>query len=179
MPLNRGTIIVVGAGIFGVTAALELVRRGWRVTPVDPRNRSPAWRAQHYADGFYHARGGYAESGRVVEKLAEACRHQGVDWRLGVRFGGLLEEGSRVGGIRSTSGERLPADRVLVAAGAWTPNILPHLAGSFRITGHPIFHFRPPNTRLTESGPSRCSRRTSPAPGWTAFPLIRAGAGRS
>src|SRR2546428_6030061 len=36
MPLNRGTIIVVGAGIFGVTAALELVRRGWRVTLVDP-----------------------------------------------------------------------------------------------------------------------------------------------
>src|SRR2546426_12703137 len=177
MPLNRGTIIVVGAGIFGVTAALELVRRGWRVTPVDPRNRSPAWRAQHYADGFYHARGGYAESGRVVEKLAEACRHQGVDWRLGVRFGGLLEEGSRVGGIRSTSGERLPADRVLVAAGAWTPNILPHLAGSFRVTGTRSSISGRPTRVFTESGSSRCSRRTSSAPGGQAFPLIRTGSG--
>ena len=266
MPLNRGTIIVVGAGIFGVTAALELVRRGWRVTLVDPgpiphpraastdiskvirmayggdgtytelmeeaiaiwrewnsswadplyhetgvlmmtrtpmakggfesesfrvleerglepyrvsptdlRNRFPAWRAQHYADGFYHARGGYAESGRVVEKLAEACRHQGVDWRLGVRFGGLLEEGSRVGGIRSTSGERLPADRVLVAAGAWTPNILPHLAGSFRITGHPIFHFRPPNTRLYGERLFPVFTADISRTGWYGFPLNRDG----
>src|SRR5512145_3076738 len=36
MTAKDGTVIVVGAGIFGVTAALELRRRGWRVTLVDP-----------------------------------------------------------------------------------------------------------------------------------------------
>ena len=30
------SIVVVGAGIFGVTAALELRTRGWDVTVVDP-----------------------------------------------------------------------------------------------------------------------------------------------
>lgn len=34
-PVNR-SVIIIGAGIFGVTAALELRRRGWRVTLLDP-----------------------------------------------------------------------------------------------------------------------------------------------
>lgn len=30
------SIVIVGAGVFGLTAALELCRRGWRVTMIDP-----------------------------------------------------------------------------------------------------------------------------------------------
>jgi len=30
------SVIVVGAGVFGVTAAIELRRRGWRVSMIDP-----------------------------------------------------------------------------------------------------------------------------------------------
>ena len=29
-------IVIVGAGVFGLTAALELRTRGWRVSVVDP-----------------------------------------------------------------------------------------------------------------------------------------------
>ena len=35
MPVEP-SIVVVGAGVFGLTAALELRARGWRVTVIDP-----------------------------------------------------------------------------------------------------------------------------------------------
>lgn len=35
-PIDRGSAVVVGAGVFGLTAALELRRRGWEVAVVEP-----------------------------------------------------------------------------------------------------------------------------------------------
>ena len=168
--LSEHKILVVGAGIFGVTAALELRRRGYAVglfdpgpiphpwaestdiskvvrleygpdeeymalveqalqgwevwnaawpeplyhevglacfrsTPMEPggfeyesvrllrqrghhpvrldaetiRRRFPAWNADKYIDGFFHARAGYAESGKVVTRLLAAAQAQGVE----------------------------------------------------------------------------------------------------
>ena len=39
---NTKDIIVVGAGIIGITAALELRRRGHLVTLLDPKQPAPA-----------------------------------------------------------------------------------------------------------------------------------------
>jgi glycine/D-amino acid oxidase-like deaminating enzyme len=41
------------------------------------------------------------------------------------------------------SGETLAADNVVVATGAWTPALLPDLAGVMRPTGQPVFHVQP------------------------------------
>lgn len=49
-----------------------LVKRGHRPERLRPDQvgaRFPAWRTAQYADAFYHAKGGYAESGRVVARL--------------------------------------------------------------------------------------------------------------
>jgi len=266
MKAMAGKIIVVGAGIFGVTAARELRRRRWEVSLVDPgpiphpraassdiskvvrlaygtdevytalmeeavelwrewnsrwpdplyhetgvlmmtrsrmapgdfeyesfrvlekrgrgpqrmsqadlRRRFPGWRAQSYVDGFYHPEGGYAESGRVVGRIAEAARAEGVTVRPETLLARLEEEGGRVTGIVTRSGERLTADRVLVAAGAWTPALLPHLAGHLRPTAHPVFHFRPPNTRLYESRLLPVFTADISRTGWYGFPLNRDG----
>jgi glycine/D-amino acid oxidase-like deaminating enzyme len=56
---------------------------------------------------------------------------------------GLLERGSRVAGVRLAGGGEVEADRVVVAAGAWTPVLLPWLADRLRPVGQPVLHFRP------------------------------------
>ncbi len=266
MSSTAGRIIVVGAGIFGVTAARELRRRRWDVTLVDPgpvphplaastdiskvvrlaygtdegattlmeealeawrewnrrwpeplfhetgvlmmtrgpmapggfeyesfrvlerrgrspqrltqadlRRRFPGWRGRFYSDGFYHPEGGYAESGRIVARLSEAARVEGVEVRAGATCARLLEEAGRVTGIVTRNGERLAADRVLVAAGAWTPSLLPDLAGRLRPTAHPVFHFRPPNTRLYEERLFPVFTADISRTGWYGFPMTREG----
>ena len=105
--------------------------------------RHPAWRPGVHVDGYLSPRAGWAESGEVVGWMAGEARAAGVALREGVAFEGLLEEGSRVAGVRLRGGERVAADRVVVAAGAWTPALLPWLGGVMRTVGQPVLHLRP------------------------------------
>ncbi len=34
--MSPSSVLIVGAGVFGLTAALELRARGWRVSVIDP-----------------------------------------------------------------------------------------------------------------------------------------------
>lgn len=106
--------------------------------------RFPAWAPGAYADGYLNRKAGWAESGRVVAALARQCEDAGVRVEGGRRFDRLLEEGSRVTGIVS-GGERLKADVVVMATGAWTPSLLPHLGDVMWATGQPVLHFRVPD----------------------------------
>jgi glycine/D-amino acid oxidase-like deaminating enzyme len=260
---TKGTIVVVGGGLFGVTGALELQRRGWQVSLLDPgplprpeaastdvskivrldsradelytglmeealdrwvewnrrwgeslyhedgfllmsrepmraggfehdsfetlhrrghrlerldssalAERHPAWAASAYPDGYYNPRGGWAESGRVVDRLLEEARREGVAVHEGTAFDCFLTEGSRVAGVLSTRGDRFPGDQVVVAAGAWTPYLLPRLAPIVKVVGQPVIHLRP-----EDSGSFRPPRfvpwgadvaRT----GWYGFPAL-------
>lgn len=260
------SVIVVGAGIFGVTASLELRRRGWNVTLVDPgpvphplaastdiskvvrlaygsdeiytalmeeaigvwkewnrrwpeplyhetgilvlthlpmapgsfeaeslrvleargrrpirldasevRRRYPAWKAESDVGGFFHAESGYAESGRVVDRLSQEAREAGIVLRPGVRVEALIEAQGQVRGVALEGGERLSADRVVVAAGAWTSRLLPHLAGSLRATAHPIYHFRPEDDRLFRPEVFPVFTADISETGWYGFPRNRDG----
>lgn len=137
--------------------------------------RFPAWNGAVYRDGYFNPRAGWAESGRVVAKLAERARSEGVVVREGFRAATLVEEGSRVTGVASDSGERLGAGVVLVAAGAWTPTLLPHLAGVMWAVGQPVLHFRPDDPQAYAaprfSGWAADIART----GWYGFPATREG----
>ena len=260
------SILIVGAGMFGVTAALELRRRGWTVTLLDPGpiprptaastdiskvvrpdygadelytalgeaslagwhlwNRQwgetlyhedgflvmrrdvatpgsfehesfalltrkgfslrrldsaslgrnfPAWAAENYPDGYLNPRAGWAESGRVVVRLAGEARAAGVIIREGTGFARLLEHGSHVTGVLTSGGEELRADLVLIAAGAWTPTLLPHLGDVMWATAQPVLHFRAPS--LEDFTPPRFPvwaadiSRT----GWYGFPALADG----
>lgn len=125
-----------------------LLKRGHeveRMTPETLRQRHPAWNADRYPDGYYNPRAGWAESGRVVAKLIELARGAGVQLREGMRFERLLEDGSRVGGIVTADGEAHRADVVVVATGAWTPILLPHLQDVMWVVGQPVYHFKVDN----------------------------------
>lgn len=264
MGVPRQSIVIVGAGLFGVAAAVELRRRGWQVSMLDPgpiprdtaastdvskvvrmdygddefytelgeaavagwhdwneqsndllyhetgflllsrrpmegferdsfellgkrghtlervtpstlRRHYPAWAGERYADGYFNPRAGWAESGRVVARLAAQARSAGVAVHEGATFARLLESGSRARGVVTAAGVEHRADHVLVAAGAWTPTLLPHLNELMWATGQPVLHFqapdptayRPPRFPVWAADISRT--------GWYGFPALADG----
>ena len=239
LKMNAYDMLVVGAGIFGITTALELKARGYRVAVLDPgplphplaastdiskvvrmeygpdetymamveqayqgwlrwneelgemlfhdvgvliltrtpmtpgmheyesyrlllkrghtplrltgeaiSQRFPAWKPGIYVDGFFHAQGGYAESGRVVAALVRLAQAKGVMLYPGQTVETWIEEGHTIKGVRTRSGGKFYADHIVVASGAWTVLLVPDLAPFVKVTGHPIFHLKPTNPAL-------------------------------
>ncbi|HUG09909.1 MAG TPA: FAD-dependent oxidoreductase [Opitutaceae bacterium] len=232
--MTRSSILVLGGGCFGLTAALELRARGWEVTLVDQgriphpdaastdiskvvrmdygadeqhtamgeaaiavwrernskwgetlfhedgllvisrallrpgtfegdsfallsarghtlqrisretlREKHPVWDARRFNDGYLNPKAGWVESGRVIVRLAIEARAAGVKVVESVAAPRPLFDGARCVGIESGDGVRWLADQVLVAAGAWTPVLLPHLRDMMWATAQSVFHFKP------------------------------------
>ncbi len=122
-----------------------LSRRGHRLERLDAaeiRRRFPAWQGP-WVDGYFNPQGGWAESGKVVAALVREAERAGVLLREGSRVVRIEEQAGKVTGVVLETGEIVKAERVVVAAGAWTPDLLPHLAASFRAVGQPVFHLQP------------------------------------
>ena len=163
------------AGGFEHESFSVLRGRGHAVERIDAaalRARFPEWAPDVYVDGYFNPRAGWAESGLVLAQVAHAARAAGVAVEEGSRFARLVEDGSRVAGIQTTDGRALHADVVLIAAGAWTPAVLPYLAGVMRTTGQPVVHFdaglderwRPPRFPVWAADIART--------GWYGFPAL-------
>src|SRR4051812_40417423 len=114
-----------------------------RITSQRLRQNFPAWNADKFQDGFYDPEGGYAESGRAVAELLKCAASLGVSVREKSQFAHLDESENGTIGAVLTDGTRLKADKVIIAAGAWTPHLLPFCRSFFRSTGQPVFHLRP------------------------------------
>jgi glycine/D-amino acid oxidase-like deaminating enzyme len=107
----------------------------------------PAWNAGRFNDGYLNPTGGWVESGRVIARLAAEARAAGVEIVERVGTPRPVFDGPRCAGIESASGQHWRADCVLVAAGAWTPMLLPHLRDVMWATAQSVFHFRPRDVR--------------------------------
>ena len=66
------------------------------------------------------------------------------------RSSSLLKPARALAGVRhARAGERFEADTVVLAAGSWTPHLLPlDWPSSFARTGMPVFHLRPADPEL-------------------------------
>lgn len=137
--------------------------------------RFPAWNPSEYAEGFYHARGGYAESERVVSKLVAQAKRANVAVYAGQTADELLLHGSRVRGVHTQEGQTFLAEHTVVAAGAWTPWLLPELQQVMQATGHPIFHLRPSDSALFTPPNFVVFTADTARTGWYGFPLLRGG----
>jgi sarcosine oxidase / L-pipecolate oxidase len=147
----------------------SLLERGHaprRIRPDDLRVLMPGWNADLYVDGYFNPAAGWVHSGRVVVALAEEAARLGVSVRTGVQAREIDDDGSVV----MANGSRVRADAVVVAAGAWTPVLLPELSERLRPVGQPVFHLQP--TDPARFAPPRFfvfgadSART----GWYGFP---------
>jgi sarcosine oxidase / L-pipecolate oxidase len=131
-----------------------LSRRGHRLERLDRKaiaRRFPCWTAEHL-EGYWNPAGGWAESGNVVRRLLLEARDAGVRVVEGVTVHRLLETDSRVVGVAVEGGGELRSDFVVVAAGSWTPRLLPFTRGLFRSVGQPVFHLAPSDAaRFTEA----------------------------
>jgi glycine/D-amino acid oxidase-like deaminating enzyme len=107
------------------------------------RKRFPAFNADLYHYGFFDRRAGYVESGQVVATLAGHAKSLGIELRERAKCVAVEEKGNRIKGILLEGGERICADTVVMAVGAWTPDVLPFTKEFFRATGHPVFHLKP------------------------------------
>jgi glycine/D-amino acid oxidase-like deaminating enzyme len=156
-----------------------LEARGHPVTRLADLERStalPAWSEDRYPDGYFNARAGWAESGRVMERLQVEARGLGVQIVEDAPFARLLERGGRVHGAQTAAGADRRADLTILATGAWTPALLPHLATVMWTTAQPVVH--------VGAGPD--ARWRAPAfpvwaadiarTGWYGFPALPGGA---
>jgi len=165
------------SGDFEYESLRLLERRGHRIQRVNSdylRRHFPAWNADRYPDGFLDFEAGYAESGRAVALLIEQAKSIGVELREG-KFVALDEGDDRVNGIVLERGEKVPADAVVVAVGAWTPYQLPFTRDFFRASGQPVFHLKPTRPELFTPERFPIFGADISATGFYGFPLNREG----
>jgi glycine/D-amino acid oxidase-like deaminating enzyme len=107
--------------------------------------------------------------------MIEAAGLAGARVRAGEGVSRLVEDGSRVTGVVTTSGRRVPADVVLIAAGAWTPVLLPELAGAMWSVAQPVFHLKPEDPEAWRPPRFTVWAAAIAATGWYGFPANASG----
>jgi glycine/D-amino acid oxidase-like deaminating enzyme len=155
-----------------------LEQRGHQIERIDSKQlleRYPAWNAKRYPDGFLDLEAGYAESGRVVAALIQRAKSLGVESRENAKFRELDEAGDRVKGILLENGEKIAADAVVMAVGAWTPYALPFTRNFFRASGQPVFHLKPEKPELFTPERFPIFGADISTTGYYGFPLNRDG----
>ena len=104
--------------------------------------------------------------------MAIEARAAGVRLLEQTAFDRLLEQDGRVVGVQAIDGRELRADLVLVAAGAWTPALLPHLAGVMWATGQPVVHFRVEHPAAWQAPRFPVWAADISRSGWYGFPAL-------
>lgn len=123
------------SGSFEYESYRTLAERGHVLERVDATAiaaRFPAYASAGLVDGYFNPNGGWAESGRVIAKLAELARTAHV---------AIVEREPDIADL-----ER--GDLSIVCAGAWAANVVPELATAIAANGQPVFHMRPADTHL-------------------------------
>jgi glycine/D-amino acid oxidase-like deaminating enzyme len=146
-----------------------------RLTDADLRERFPVWAEGGYDDGYFNPEAGWAESGQVVARLIELAIQAGVEVQPGVPVTAMIERAGRVAGIELGGGETVQAETVVVAAGAWTPSLLPWLSNRMWAVGQPVLHFKiDPSERFTPPKFVPWAADISRT-GWYGFPVLEDG----
>jgi glycine/D-amino acid oxidase-like deaminating enzyme len=160
-------------GGFEHASLTTLASRGHAVQRLDAsslRERFPEWNAPLYPDGYFNPEAGFVESGIALGRMTDDARAAGVVVRTGDPAARLDEEGSVVRGVVTAGGERVSADLTLVAAGAWTPALLPQLRDVMWPVAQPVFHLMPADPSAWRHPRFSVWAADIAATGWYGFP---------
>ena len=90
-----------------------------------------------FVDGYVNSQAGWADASAALRHMERLCEEAGVGIvpervaRIGDGWVGLMGDGL------------LRADRTIVAAGAWTPRLVPETAPLLTPAGQPVLYLRP------------------------------------
>jgi len=137
--------------------------------------RFPAWHRAGYPDGYWNPHAGWVESSALVAHLLDLATHSGARTLTRHAVVDLDVRAGRVQGVVLANGETVTADRVVVAAGAFTPQLLPWLSRRLVAVGQPVFHFRPAEPALFQGHVFPVWAADIAGTGWYGFPLSPSG----
>lgn len=149
--------------------------RADRLSALAIAERFPAWDTGEYQEGYFNPRAGWAESGEVVARLLAEAKRLGVAIRGGAAMERLIETGSRVTGVTASDGQEFRADTVVVAAGCWTPSLLPYLGQVMWAVGQPVYHFRVEQVAAFQPPQFVTWSADIANTGWYGFPALNDG----
>lgn len=89
--------------------------------------------------------GGYVAAGPVTQALAQAAADLGADLRTGAEVTELQATGRRITRAITRDGRTLEAEVFVIAAGPWTPKLLPELSIPIRSTAERLHYLTPPD----------------------------------
>jgi glycine/D-amino acid oxidase-like deaminating enzyme len=177
-------------GDFEYESFKTLQRRAHKVERMNSAlQRFPAWDPELFPDGVLELEAGYAESGRAVAALVGRAKSAGVHLLQGRQFVCLDEGEERVRGVvlrqkkesraadtvPNCAEEKIAADLVIMATGAWTPWVLPCTQAFFRSTGQPVFHLKPSKPELFAPERFPVFGADITTTGYYGFPVSREG----
>lgn len=150
---------------------LKKNRRPERLNASLLSKRFPAFSANYYQDGFYHAEAGYARSGRAVGILTDYARQLGVDVQEGQTAEELIYSNGRMEAVKTREGAGFVAGHVVLCAGNFTPYLLPELKPFMKVSGHPVFHLKPDRPEWFKPPHFAVFAADISNTGWYGFPL--------
>jgi sarcosine oxidase len=134
------------------------------------RERFPAYAVPEGHAAIFEPRAGFLEPEAAVEATLALAAEAGADLRFGER---VLE---LEGGLVRTERGGYAADRVVVSAGPWLPELVPELAGVFTVARQPLLWLAPKRPELF--GPDRFPIFVWEwQPGWAFYGFPDAGDG--
>lgn len=152
----------------------NLIKKGYqpeRLSQPDIKKLFPAINTEVYADGFYHRLGGFAESGKVVDKLTDYARQLGCEIIEEQTASSVIVSNNSATGVKTKEGKTFYSGNVIVCAGNLTPFLVPDLKSYMKITGHPVFHLKPSNPELFSYPEFTVFAADISQTGWYGFPL--------
>jgi sarcosine oxidase subunit beta len=108
------------------------------IEPSDAKEIAPGLDTSRFVAASYNPEDGVVFPWPFVWGYARAAEKLGVDIRTHVGVKALVTEGARVRGVVTVKDEVIHADRVLVCAGAWSPEIT-RMVG-VELSSHPHRH---------------------------------------
>ncbi|KAL9055723.1 MAG: hypothetical protein Q9162_003359 [Coniocarpon cinnabarinum] len=78
-----------------------------------------------FEDAYLNPEAGWCDAGLATAELMKAATERGVSYVQGDVSQLVLGNDNRVAGVQLRNGERLTADKILLATGAWTSSLLP------------------------------------------------------
>ncbi|MEM9544531.1 MAG: FAD-dependent oxidoreductase [Bacteroidota bacterium] len=135
------------------------------------KEQFPAINSEVYVDGNFNRRGGYTESGRTIELLADYARSLGVEIHERQTAKSFIIEKGRLGAVKTKEGNTYTCGHAIVAAGAATPFLLPELQPYMKPTGHPVFWLKPNDPSPFKASQLPVFTADISNTGWYGFPF--------